>query len=205
MHAIQKIADIAGIPVDSIVEVYPYGSRVYGTASANSDSDYQLVYRGSYNKDSCQYDSRDKKISVHTHSVESWDRHLQNHKIFALECQFLGKEYWKPSFSLDLSQLRHEISAKTSNSWVKCKKKITVENDYVIGIKSMFHAFRMPMFGIQIATHGSIVDYSEANYLWRDEFKPMLSMRVKWSELNEAYKPAHNALMTEFRQVAAKA
>lgn len=105
-------------------------------------------------------------------------------------------------FILDKAALRVEVSSKTSNSWVKCKKKLEAENDYVTGIKSLFHSFRMPIFGIQIAKYGKIVDYSEANSMWFEDFKPMLSERPSWNTIKDIYQQRHNQLMTEFRKVA---
>lgn len=199
---LDQIAGLCDIAETDIYEIYPYGSRVYGTHSDASDYDYIVVYEGNYQKDGQQYDSHDGRISTHTHSIEKWKEHIANHKMFALECTFLEGDYKKLPFVLDKSALRVEVSSKTSNSWVKCKKKLEVENDYTTGIKSLFHAFRMPTFGIQIAKYGKIVDYTEANSLWFDQFKAMLTERPSWNDIKEIYQPQHNALMTEFRKLA---
>lgn len=201
---LDQVSGLCDIAPEDIFEIYPYGSRVYGTNSESSDYDFIVVYCGDYEKDGQQYDSHDGRYSAHTYSVEKWNEHLSSHKIFALECSFLEGPYKKMPVSIDKSVLRVEISSKTSNSWVKCKKKLEVENDYLTGIKSIFHAFRMPMFGMQIAKHGRVVEYSEANQLWFEEFKPMLMERPSWGQIKEIYQPRHNALMTEFRKVANK-
>lgn len=205
---IEKIAKLTGIDGGDIVAVYPYGSRVYGTHSESSDYDYIVVYSGSYEKESQQYDSCDKMLSAHTHSAEQWQLHIDNHKIFALECLSIADPLMQPSkkfsFKLDKAKLRAEISSKSSNSWVKCKKKLEVEDDYVTGIKSLFHSFRMPKFGIQIAKYGKIVDFSEANNMWFDGFKPMISLRPSWRIIKDIYQPQHNQLMSEFRSHAEK-
>ena len=36
------------------------------------------------------------------------------------------------------------------------------------GKKSLFHAIRIVMFGIQISKYGKIVDYSAANHIWEE-------------------------------------
>ena len=199
---LDQISGLCGIDASDIYEIYPYGSRVYGTNSEASDYDFIVVYTGDYEKDSQQYDSHDGRNSAHTYSVQKWKEHLVAHKMFALECTFLQGPYQKMPFILDKTALRVEVSSKTSNSWVKCKKKLEVENDYPTGIKSLFHSFRMPMFGIQIAKYGKIVDYSEANRLWFEEFKPMLTERPSWDAIKTIYQPRHNALMSEFRTYA---
>lgn len=196
---LDQISGLCQIDPSEIYEIYPYGSRVYGTHSESSDYDFIVVYTGDYTKESQQYNSHDGRYSAHTYSLSKWNELVVAHKIFALECLFLNDSYRTVPFTLNNPTLRVEISSKSSNSWVKCKKKLEVENDYLTGIKSIFHAFRMPMFGIQIAKYGKIVDYSEANSLWFSEFKPMLTERPSWSEIKSVYQPRHNALMTSFR------
>lgn len=199
-----QIIRLTQLPEKDFAVLYPYGSRVYGTNSPQSDYDYIMVFDGQNGKDAQQYDSHDGKLSVHTYSSESWQQHLNDHKIFAMECHFI-LPVDRFNFKLNHALLRKEISSKASNSWVKCKKKLTVEtNEYHIGIKSLFHSFRIPMFGIQIATEGSIVDYSVANDLWFNEFEPMLLTMPTWDQIKEIYQPRHNELMSEFRKVAEK-
>ena len=202
-----RILDLSELTEKEIVAVYPYGSRVYGTASAQSDYDYIVVHNGSATNDAQQYDSRTKDLSVHTYHVDSWQGHLDAHKIFAIECYSIEPQFRSYiaspfKFALDKPSLRKEISSKASNSWVKCKKKLTVEdNEYYIGIKSLLHSFRIPMFGIQIAEHGKVVDFTAANFIW-DELRERHN--ATWDELKEEYQPRHNALMSEFRTYASK-
>lgn len=204
----KHILETTGVPVDDVLAVYPYGSRVYGTARTDSDYDFHLVYADDSTyviEGDPQYDSADGTISVHVFPASKWKLHIADHKIFALESfSLMDVECLGIDFKLDLPTLRKEFSSKASNSWVKAKKKLTVEeNQELIGIKSLFHSFRIPMFGIQIAKHGKIVDFSEANPIW-DELKVLDHTKVTWDELYEVYKPRHNALMTEFRKHAEK-
>lgn len=199
---IDKIPALIGVDKASIFAVFPYGSRVYGTNSPYSDYDYQVVCANACANDGQQYDSHAKNISVHTHTKATWDEHLKNHKIFALESVFQDEKY---KMQINHSMLRQEISARSSNSWVRCKKKLTVETgQYAIAIKSLFHSFRIPMFGIQIAKYGRIVDYTEANDLWYNDIKLLLLEDRSWDHVYDVYKGRHNALMTEFRKVANK-
>jgi hypothetical protein len=125
---------------------------------------------------------------------------------------FLAPEYiWKNSrnytFKLDLSKLRHSLCAKSSNSWVKAKKKLTIEikkgveeNPEDVGKKSLFHAFRIIEFGKQIAKNGKINDYGFCNEL----FKEIIYSYSDWNNLFEDYKKKYNNLLTEFRVLAPK-
>lgn len=203
-----RILDLSELTEKEIIAVYPYGSRVYGTANAKSDYDYIVVHNGAATNDAQQYDSYTKDLSVHTYHADSWQGHLDAHKIFAIECYSMEPQFrsyiTNPfNFMLDKPTLRKEISSKSSNSWVKCKKKLTVETDeFYIGIKSLFHSFRIPIFGIQIAKHGKVIDFTAANHIW-EELKHLPS-NVTWDELNQKYKLRHNELMTQFRIYAEK-
>lgn len=203
----QIIQRLSGINDSDIINVYPYGSRVYLTNTPTSDFDYIVVVKNS--KDNgIQYDSHDGKISCHIYSEEHWQYMLDQQKIFALECHFLKIplliERRKFNYKLDKGLLRSEISAKASNSFVKCKKKLEVEKDYYIGIKSLFHSLRIPIFGTQIASQNEIYDYTAANYLWNEIINYYNSGHLDWNHYKTIYKPVQNKLLSEFRIYAEK-
>lgn len=102
---------------------------------------------------------------------------------------------------MNLSKLREEISKRASNSFVKCKKKLTVEtNEERIGLKSLFHSLRMIDFGIQIAETGRIYDFTASNHYLYDIFE----IGPNWDKLKEKYQPIYNQLSSKFREVAPK-
>jgi len=182
--------------------LYLYGSRVYGTYDESSDYDYLMV--SSIEEPFVQF--KHEKVNVTVFSLTEWYKRLQEHEISALECLYLPKEMVlkdKLSFEvvIDNQVLRRAVSAKASNSFVKAKKKFTVENDIYVGKKSLFHALRIPMFGKQLAEHGKITDYAAANHYWN---------QIKgcgiddWSYFQKKYKPVFNNIMSEFRKVAPK-
>jgi len=194
-----------------LIAVYPYGSRVYGTARKNSDYDFIVV---TPNKTNEQYS--DKLININFYTPEEHQKRLDEHEISALECYFLPqsqvvfdvfhplniKSRVKPfTFTLNLTTLRHALSAKSSNSWVKAKKKLTVEKDYDIdlGRKSLFHSMRIIDYGKQIAEHGKIVDYGSCNQLFQE-----IMNCYTWDQMFDQYKQQYNQLCSEFRVLAPK-
>ncbi len=96
--------------------------------------------------------------------------------------------------------MRKSISAVVSNSWVKSKKKMLVENEDYIGRKSMWHSLRILRFGIQIAKHERIVDFAEANVYYND----IVFSDKSYEVLKETYHPIMLAKQTEFRLLALK-
>lgn len=203
----EEVLKRTGLNDSDVVSCYQYGSRVYGNFRKDSDYDFIVIVK---NKTSDQFS--DSLINVNYFAADGHQHRLNEHEISALECYFLDqkfilKETGKYSFKLDLSKLRHSLSQKSSNSFVKAKKKLTIEmekglenNPEDVGKKSLFHAFRIIDYGIQIAKTGKIEDYSSCNEL----FKEIMYSYSDWNHLFENYKKRYNNLLTDFRIVAPK-
>lgn len=193
---------------DGIINVYTYGSHVYGTAREDSDRDFILVV-----KDDCNIDEsivsawKDKAVDLNIFKKSDFINMIKSHEITALECLFLPghlsfeKENFSVFFELNKSVLRSSFSAKSSNSWVKAKKKFLVEKDYdpIIGKKSLWHSFRIMAFGIQIAQEGKISNFSVINHMYADIMKCN-----NWEEMESQYKQPYNKICSEFKAVAPK-
>jgi hypothetical protein len=177
-----------------VISVYQYGSVVYGCTNKNSDEDYVVVVHS----DKDLYYSVDSEYGNATVYSESlFIKRIEDHHITAMECIFLNEnDQFLKYFNLNLEKLRREISAVSSNSFVKCKKKMQIGESY-IGKKSMFHSLRILMFGIQIAKFGRIVDYSEANYLL-----PIIMDFKTWDAIKDFCQPIFNSLKSEFKILA---
>lgn len=189
-----------------VYNVYPYGSRVYGTHTDASDHDFILIVNRDVNEFSLTSD--DKKINVHLYSPPAFEDQLTAHKIAALECFFLPPEKMLKSklkffFPLSKEKLRASISEKASHSWVKAKKKMEVEKDKNIytAKKSLFHSFRIIDFGIQIASLNRIKDYSISNEMW---LEIATNPSESWEDYKKQYQDLFNHRMSEFRKFAPK-
>lgn len=202
---IPKIDDIirtSGIHPSRVFNVYIFGSRVYGTSSNGSDWDIIMVANNSVEST----EIRRGLYNIHVYTPDKFKADLDWHRINNLECIYAPdwaklKETIKyDDFKIEPAKLRHAISHISSNSWVKCKKKLTVANDYHTGIKSLFHSIRIPMFGSQIMQHGKITDFSCANFIWNKLKKD----RWNWERIEDEFKLLHNSVLTEFRKNAPK-
>lgn len=191
-----------GLDFNDVINIYQYGSRVYGTNVQASDFDFIIIL-----KDKPRQQFSDNSIDITFYTIEEFQKRIDDHEISALECLFLPKgKIWKSEhrfkFTLDKQKLRHSLSAKSSNSFVKSMKKLTVEQDYdaVVGKKSLFHAFRIIDFGIQLALYSTIHDYTTMNDIYFD----ILECDDNWEVLSNEYKTKYNSLMSQFRLVAPK-
>lgn len=181
--------------------IYVFGSRVYGTDSEASDWDVVVV--GNSSVDSLEI--KHELFNIHVYTPKKFQEDLDWHMPKNLEC-VMAPEWAKLKQDIDFrfelrpAKLRHAISHVSSNSWVKAKKKLTVAGEYAIGVKSLFHAIRIPMFGAQIAAYGSIGDFGCANHIW-DRIK---EKQWDWDGLDAEFRAEHNRALTEFRKLASK-
>jgi len=188
---------------DQSVLLFPYGSRVYGTATDTSDHDYMAVILDKRNSVQTGEEYRHGDTNIHIYTRNDWQYQLNQHKIHTLEAYYLPDGICRGQFNfkLDVKQLRHALSEKASHSFVKAKKKIEKEKDYYIGWKSLFHSLRILTFGTQIAQMGKIENYGAANHHWLDILN---NPHYEWDYFEDKYKPIYNELATGFRKAAPK-
>jgi len=206
MWILNKLNDKYG--EENIVNVYDFGGNVYGVSNKFSDCDYIAVIDDS----ACQADEHQEffhesgmKHDVNCYAEYYFKKLIEYHEISALECLFLNDEFIrkfskKYDFVLSLPALRKSIAEKSSNSFVKARKKLRFGEAY-IAKKSMWHSFRIIYFGIQIAKYGKIIDYAEANHLYNEI---VLNESCDEAYYKEKYLPLHNKIMTNFRALAPK-
>lgn len=195
------------ISKENLVNVYNFGSKIYGTYNMNpehpSDKDYIKVVKEFVTSDN---------IDVHIFTVEQFQSLLNDHDIQMLECYFSDDvckyETHYFDFKLDLSKLRTSISTIVSNSFVKGKKKLIVTGDYNewLGLKSIFHSLRILDYGIQIAEHGKIVNFKSMNYVLEDLIKmSKVDQRNElWDAIETKYKSIYNSMNSRFKILCPK-
>lgn len=189
---------------DNIMSIYEYGSHVYGTNNLNSDRDIIVVLKDIDLSDKTIKDLQ-KNYDVNVYSQDNFEKMIREHEITALECLFLKDKnilkYHNWNFELNLVTLRNSISQKSSNSWVKAKKKFIIEKDYApyVGQKSAWHAIRILDFGTQIAKFGTISDYAKQNNVLYDILKC-----DSWEIIDSSFRKKYNETASIFRQSAPK-
>ena len=198
---IEDILKVAKMHPSRVYNIYLFGSRVYGSHTVNSDWDVIIV--GKYSVESIEI--KNELFNIHIYTPDKWQKDLDWHMPKNIECQFAPdwaklKEDMKFKFTLDHPKLRHATSHVSSNSWVKAKKKLTLEKEYNIGVKSLFHAIRIPMFSTQLAEFGMIKDFKCANHIW-DKIN---EKNWTWEELDKEFRTEHNSVLTEFRKLVGK-
>lgn len=197
---LDRIIKASGIHPSRVFNVYLFGSRVYQTHTSKSDWDVIMIANNSVEST----EIRNGLFNIHVYTLDKFQKDLDWHRINNLECIFAPdwaklKEDKKLNFILDVKKLRHATSHISSNSWVKSSKKIQFD-EYYIGIKSLFHSLRIPMFATQIVKEGSITDFGCANWIWNE----IKSGHWTWEELDSKYREVRNETLTRFRHITHK-
>jgi len=216
MITIDNIIKESGLHKSRVHNIYVFGSRVYETHSDNSDWDIIVVANNSVESIEIKSDL----YNIHIYTPKKFQEDLDWHMPKNIECYFAPswaklQESIKFDFTLDIKKLRHATSHVSSNSWVKSKKKLEI-GDYHLGIKSLFHSLRIPMFSTQLINTGQI-DFTSANFIWDklnrvDEnwchYSDLPSANSykswNWEELDLEFRELKNNILTEFRKVTEK-
>ena len=200
MLDIKEILDTAKIHPYRAISAYVYGSRIYGTSDENSDWDISLIAKTSVEAVEIKTDC----FNIHVYTWDRWVADLEWHNPKNLECHFAPDsaillEKQRHNLIINEARLRHAVCHVSSNSWVKARKKMEC-GEYRTGVKSLFHSIRIPMFGTQVASTGTIGDFSSANSIWKE----IDSREWDWTSLNERFRVDRNSVLTEFRKHASK-
>lgn len=170
----EEICKALNIDYSQVLNIYPYGSKVYLCDDEYSDSDYIIVYKSSLLPSGA---FRDNAISSHNRQIQGtcYSRGgfidaINNYEISALECIFLPEDkivQKKMNFGItkyNEKDLAKKIIQKASASW-HFATLADKDNNVESAAKNVFHAIRILDFGIQIKNNKKIVDYSSMNKL----------------------------------------
>jgi predicted nucleotidyltransferase len=182
----EKILHKFNLSDDKIINIYPFGSRVYNTASPSSDWDFWVISKN--NVYSNLFAETRENISIHLYDENTFLEFLNQNKVSALECIYLPKEllfkYTKSfNFTLDIDKLQVNVKEKYRRDYTQAELRF--KNDDLVGCKkAIFHGLRTQEFGNQILKHGKIVNYNMQS-LWNKILEEDFS---SWQEVCNKFK-----------------
>jgi hypothetical protein len=170
----EDICESLNINIDDVLNIYPYGSIVYGNNTEFSDYDYIIVYKRSLLPSGAFKDnaisSNDREIQATCYSRGGFIDAINNYQMPALECIFLPEDkIIKKTFNFkinkfDEKEMCKKVVSLASSSWHNATLSYKDENfDYVS--KNIYHALRILDFGKQIKDNQKIIEYSALNAL----------------------------------------
>lgn len=183
----------------NLLNLYLYGSKVYGYKNP-TDLDYIAIVKEDIKK--IQYNLSNRDITVY--SKKEFSILVKEHNVLALETLFSSKEFILEKkldlkLKIDQNKLRESFSQKSSHSWVKAKKKITVRDNLYIGQKSLFHSLRILDYAIQLAKYQKITNFQVSNHYWEK-----IVQLKDWESLNKKFKPIYNEKKSQLRLLCPK-
>ena len=181
MNKAEEICKALKIDYSQVLNIYPYGSRIYGSTNEFSDEDYVIVYKSSLLPSGAFKDnaisSDDRMIQGTCYSRAGFIDALNNYQIVALECTFLPddlvvqKKMSFPLKKLDKKEMAKKLISIASASWHNAILSHK-DNNILFAKKNIYHALRILEFGLQIKKHDKIIDYGVMN-----DFKRELDFR----------------------------
>lgn len=201
----------------NILDMFIYGSICYKTNNENSDIDILcIVEKIEEYKEIETIKCKDFIIDFHYISKLEWIKEIKNCSEFVYEIisvintKYMLKYNWdfKKLILYDKQLIRKSFSSKASNSFVKAKKKMTievekginVEKNIYIGQKSLWHSLKILTFGIELINTGTIqLNNEELKNMYQD----ILKIKT-WDSLKEKYKPIYNKLHSQFKLLTNK-
>jgi predicted nucleotidyltransferase len=206
MTAINKdeIISISRIRPAFVSNIYLYGSRVYGTATEQSDYDILMTGSNSVETQEIFSSTPTGNYNVHICVPNKFEDDLRKHDIHALECIFAPdfariqiKKDYASTFVINKDKLKCKLLSQSSEAWHKGQRRI-LDADIYRGAKSIYHSLRILMFGIQMAKSGKITDFKESNYLYNGIVE---SDQYKWNYYKDNYLPLRRKLEQEFKDI----
>lgn len=192
---LQKLSNIAGLSPTAISGAYLFGSRVYGSATEQSDWDYVLVGKGLKYREVTS-----DNINIHVMSDHLLRANVEDYDMRALECILAPKEAIiyerKPTkFKVkDKSKFTEKILFQVDKNWRVAKKKFN-EGDVYGGKKRVYHAIRIYHFAIQLAKKGKITQWNAATKIKNDI---MQDSHSDWDYFRLKYEAEKNQLKKRF-------
>jgi predicted nucleotidyltransferase len=193
-----------------LLNVYLFGSRLFGTATEKSDFDF-LIICDDYNGDFVLNRNEEPSIDLSIMSSKTFKQKVLNLSYHELITIWFPKEYifleLLPGIEIlnheiDTSKLRSTLSLQAKQVWERSKEKFEMK-DYQRGKKGITHALRIFELGSQIAKDGIISDFSLANefhFLMFEKYQK----EENWKTVNEVFRPMYIEKHEIFKKNAPK-
>lgn len=200
--ALSTVLRVLGRADAEVHSVFRIGSRVYGTATPTSDEDFVAVLA---RRDAKQDLAFAPGVNVVVHGLDTFRAAIADHSVFALECLFLPPEHRlkeaRPPFpfKLDRKKLAASAVSRSTSDFKKAGARFDEEPE--ASKKKLFHALRVPLFAVQIAESGRIVDYGAANPYLRDI---LASESLDWEDYQRTYGPIRERLCERLAELSSR-
>jgi len=194
-----EIITLTGLHPSKIRNIYPFGSRVYGNFTLNSDLDC-VVIACSMN---LNVEIHEGLYNIHITTPDAFKEQLDAHDIRNIECIYAPRnitiasqiDYLK-DFRIYTPQLKKMIITQSAGAWTRARKRLE-QGNIIGGAKSLYHTFRILKFGLQLMEYRKIVDFTAGNDIW-EEVKNFEGL--EWQEYQDKWLEYKKTLQKQMRR-----
>lgn len=184
-----KIGNIEIPFKDNIYAIYPFGSRIIGNSSDDSDWDYFLILDKKVNQSIVNVN----KVSFIIYSKEEFQQKLDEYDPWVIQSYMLPSSQiilnpptpWK--FKLNKDELIKRFVDKMDFCFKKAEKNIR-EGNLRRGQKNIFYPIHIAFLGFQLLKYDKIVTIGGANK-FSDYIYSMTN--TNWNDYEIIYKPIY--------------
>ena len=140
MNRAEEICNALKLDYSQVLNIYPYGSQVYGTATEDSDSDYIIVFKSSLLPSGAFKDnaisSEDRMIQGTCYSRSGFQDAINNYQMPVLEAIYLPEDKVvqnKMTFKMykfDMKEFIKKVITLASASWHNADLSYKDSNDF---------------------------------------------------------------------------
>lgn len=192
---------------ERIKKVFQFGSRVWGSTSAQSDWDFFVVIEGYSGVVHPELDLSliNQEVDVSAYSEERWKELLLAHDMLVLICEFFPPQFtWKNTYDgrakVSLKTLVRGVSKEMSTCLSLSNIHFVKNGDKRTGIKNFVHATRYLAFGTQLATQGRLTDLGASNATLKEALQLLAdNPTAEYDFFLQIYKPIITQRTKEFQ------
>lgn len=188
----EEICHMLDIDETKVLNIYPYGSRVYGCYNNFSDYDYIIIYKSSLLPSGSFKDnaitSKNGLMQATCYSRGGFIDAINNYQMPALEAIFLPEEMIvKKTFDFKLNKFEEKqfikkVISLSSSSWRNSTLAFQNDNQFYTA-KNIYHSLRILNFGLQIKKNKKIINYSSMNETKKEIYDNLENINPKdWNK-----------------------
>lgn len=200
------------VPIEKILKVFIYGSRLFGTHHEKSDYDVGAIVDGFYGplqgkhpeigKSEHLMSLKELDIEIHFYEKNFWQWKLDHNVVEAIASLSIPKELvlyeskdLKFKFELSLMRIKYQV-----DQFKGVHEKISFQlfrlKNFQKGKKIACHCVRAVKFGTQILDKGYVYDF----HCTKKEFEILMSLKDDLNEIQKEFYKIMHPLYLEFRK-----
>lgn len=213
--SLQRVLELLQIPEETVINAYPYGSRIFGVSRPDSDWDMIVVvddfvgplvkaarFPGATLPGFEEGVVLTEKLDVTVYHKRYWDWMLRENVIKILMCMAIPKsmvllEKEPMKFEINFQRLKVNLYDNIK-ACERTSRKFWNDNQIWNSKKQLLHGLRVADIATQLVNHGKIVDLHRVNGFWSECFELEFA---SWDALKKWFYVHYTPLYDSLKEV----